>query len=92
MNEHRAPLLDEESSPTPKFEQALLGIFKKYATLKPVRSLTTRQAALSSTGLTIPFHVQSVPDVVENYTILPDGLTRFGNDTNGQPLPEDQVG
>jgi hypothetical protein len=38
MNQNRALLLDEEDAVTPKFEAVLLNIFKKYATLKPVRA------------------------------------------------------
>lgn len=36
-------------------------------------------------------HSQGAPDTVENYVMLSAGLDRFGRDTNGQPLPEDQV-
>ncbi|KAK9894530.1 hypothetical protein P389DRAFT_173520 [Cystobasidium minutum MCA 4210] len=64
----RAQLLDDEQAITPKFEQVLLDIFKKYATLR-----------------------NGASDIIENYVILPEGLERFGRDTNGQPLPEDQL-
>lgn len=37
MGSTRVQLLDDEEGITPKFEQVLLNIFKKYAALKSVR-------------------------------------------------------
>lgn len=92
----RATLLDDESALTDKLVDALEAIFLKYAVASSTSKAKGKGKVCRSTGndcTRCSSHMQSgdSDSGVDGKVLDSAGLERFGVDTNGSPMPDDQV-